>query len=194
MYGLDDSLTGTYDAKKTKSFKGTSRFPKKVEGRFLCTLDSTMFKENDLYGKYLELSITVLSSTTPLVVEGKEYKRSLDVGGTKVKNQVFWRKARQLLEVVSPAEAGGEDEYNAPEALRPLLASSHYEPEKGQEKPAPLCLPFVMIAKLQEARPDKETGKYDPKLIDEDGKPKKFQVFDYEMPSIEDMKLLGLED
>ncbi len=174
MYDLGD-FGKSFDPSKAGKGLRIPRFPKTVQGQFQFDLKRLVEKEGDTAGKMFEATLLCTASNCEQVMVGGTYTKAYFQGASKVDREKCWRKLLPLL-----LSATGKDSTdvealnNAPVQLGELLSLSTPVKETGYEG-VDLDLPVRLSVKLESARPDKATGKVDPKFLDDNGQPKIFQ-------------------
>jgi hypothetical protein len=177
MYDLGD-FGRSFDATKVGKGLRIPRFPKTASGNFKFDLKRLIEKEGDTFGKMFEATFVVLESNNELVMVGGTYTKAFFQGASKVDREKCWRKLLPLLLSAvgaDPTDASALE--NAPDTLGELLELSTDKDATATE-PArlgtDLDLKVRLSVKLEQARPDKETNKVNPKFLNDDGSPKIF--------------------
>ena len=165
---------------KTKAAKGlrTPRLPN-TDCVIKATLKRMTEEEGDTSGKFYQAVFVVTESSSPAVLVGGTYTRAFFQCASKVDREKCWRKLTPLVVAcagIAPAELD-----KVPEQLGEFL---HLSGRPGSKDAAlagaDLDLPFRLVRKMVEARPDKETGKIPSDFLEKDGvTPKKFAEDDY---------------
>jgi len=167
MYeGIDEDLARNFDGKKLASKERTPDFPHVDNGNFECLLKQVRKEKTSRGKKLYKLYLSVTKSNNELVLEGKTYGVAFFPGADDVDAEMFWRFISYPIMAVFGATDIGD--FNTPEKLGELLAIC-------KDESIELDLPFRLQTKLEAARPDKDTGKYKPKQLDDNGKPKVYR-------------------
>lgn len=175
MYeGIDEDLAGSYDAKKFSENQRKPKFPD-VAVSFEADLLRVVKDKSQRGFKFYGFTFRVTKSNNELVPEGATYTQKFYPGASDEDYAKFWRKVTPLLMAVF-----GETNmatFVAPEKLGELLSLC-------KAPDVELKLAFGCDKRLEEARPDRATGKYKPDQLEEDGvTPKKFPMHDYRIVS-----------
>lgn len=161
MYDIgDNDLAKQYDQKKIAAKQRTPKLPK-VECTYRATLLRVTREITDRAGKQYVFTFRVDQSSDERVLVGGVYKHVFYPGnGSTVDSEKFWNKVTPLLAVVTGQSKQAVD---ALKELGGLKAICDADPN------IELGLPFAGKVSLESARPDKETGKIDPKYLEKDG-------------------------
>lgn len=168
MYGLSDDFAKSYDAKKSAEKQLVPFFPyADYQGQVL--LQHVRQDKSKKKGLFFEFEFQVVKSNNDLVVAGATYITRYNQGASEIDNEICWRNMLPIL-----MAANGKTDiltFNAPEALGELL--NICKREDGQAKVL-MGLPMGHQRKMEEARPNKDTGVLDPKHKNADGSIKKY--------------------
>jgi hypothetical protein len=163
MYGIDDDFASTFNAASLASKQFTPFFPRaEYAGQVL--LQHVRTDKGKKKGKFFEFEFQVTKSNNDAVQAGATYIMRFNQGAGEIDNAICWRNMTPIL----MAATGSTDilTFNAPEELGNLLSICKAEP--GVAKVL-MGLPMNHKRELEEARPNKDTGKLDPKHLEQDG-------------------------
>lgn len=170
MYeGIDEDLAKNFDPKKLASKVRIPKFPDVDNGSFECLMKRIEKKTTDKGKKLYEFKFQVTKSNNELVLEGATYTRAYfpDNGnGPVVDHEIFWKNiTAPLMAVLNHTDVVT---FQAVEELAGLLKICK------DDESLELNLPFRLQTKLRPATANKKTGKFNPKHLDENGKPRVF--------------------
>jgi hypothetical protein len=166
MYNIDPDLKKHFNKEDLKKNKRTPKFPH-TDGNFECLLKRVKKNETDGAGRLYEFKFSVTKSTTDLVMTNKEYTLAYFPKASKREIEMFWRNVTPLLMAIK-----GETEVDE---FEPCEVLAELEGICNDSEDLELDLPFRMSCRLEPAKKDKQTGKYNPKHVNEDGTPKIFR-------------------
>lgn len=170
MYEIDQDLKKHFNKEDLKKNKRVPKFPS-VDGAFECTLNRVAKKESDGMGRVYEFLLRVDKSSNPLVLDGKDYTIAYFPKASKRDIETFWKLITPILMAVK-----GETDIDN---FEPCETLAELEGICRDDESLELGLSFRLNCKLEPARKDKKTGKYDPKHLDDEGKPKIFRQDDF---------------
>jgi hypothetical protein len=166
MYeGIDEDLAAGYNPEKVAKNARTPKVPV-IEVQYDADLLSVSKEKGDRAGVFYSAKFKITKSNNELVPEGAVYQVAFYKGnGSTVDTEKFWDRITPLLMAVY-----GETQvikFPAVDKLGELLTLTKAAPNG-------LNLKFRVQQTTQPARPDKATGKIDPKYLNGDGTPKHF--------------------
>lgn len=170
MYGIDDDFANSYNAKKIASeqripfipfidFTGALRLKRVKEGK------------SKTKGKFFEFSFEALKSNDERVLVGAQYIARFNVGASEVTNEMCWRNMTPIL--MAALGTSNVLAFNAPKELGEFLNISKDDPATGKVG-IDLDLDVGIQRKMEAARVNKDTGKMDPKNLNDDGSVKNY--------------------
>ena len=176
MYNLGD-MAGAFNPEEQKKSLRTPRLPK-TDVNYSAVLKRITEEEGDTSGKFFQAVFQVTKSDSPAVLEGAIYTIAFFQGASKVDRAKCWKKITPLVMACAGLSAADVDKVPA-QLCEFLELSGRPNDKDAANKGSDLDLAFNGSRKLEEARPDKDTGVIDPEYLEKDGKPKKFTRDDF---------------
>ena len=168
---VDPSLANTYDAKKIAENQRSPRVPE-IDLKFKSVLISVKKGEGFKSGLYSEFIHKATESNNERLIAGARYSTKFYPGVSLLDKQMFWEKITPLLMAVY--KEADISKFTAAEKLGELCAMA-----KTTDSLEDAQLSFECVRRMEECRPNKETGIV--KHTNPDGTPKKFPRDYYEM-------------